>query len=76
MPKHVCYVPARGNHGDGFCVEFKLNGKKIYNPYIRSKYLSIEEKLEKIKGLLQKGYELHPQFNPETYKQITSQLPA
>lgn len=65
FPKHVRYVPARGNHGDGFCVEFKLNGKKIYNPYIRSKVLSIEEKLEKIKVLLQKGYELYPEFNPE-----------
>lgn len=72
LPKHVHYVPARGNHGDGFCVEFKLNGKKIYNPYIRSKYLSIEEKLEKIKVLLEKGYELHPEFSPETYKNKTS----
>lgn len=76
LPKHVCYVPARGNHGDGFCVEFKLKGKRIYNPYIRSKNLSMEEKLEKIKVLLQKGYELHPEFNPEKYKQIISQLPA
>ena len=65
LPKHVHYVPARVNHGDGFCVEFKLNGKKVYNPYIRSKVLSIEEKLEKIKVLLQKGYELYPEFNPE-----------
>jgi hypothetical protein len=64
LPKHVTYVPARGNHGDGFCIEFKMNHKKVYNPYIRSKYLSIEEKLEKIKVLLQKGYELYPEFNP------------
>ena len=65
LPKHITYVPARGNHGDGFCIEFTLNHKKVYNPYIRSKYLSIEEKLEKIKVLLQKGYELYPEFNPE-----------
>jgi hypothetical protein len=65
LPKHVFYVSARGNHGDGFCVEFKKDGKKIYNPYIRSKVLTIEEKLEKIKVLLQQGYELHPEFNPE-----------
>lgn len=76
LPRHVCYIPARGNHGDGFCVEFKLNGKRIYNPYIRSKYLSIEEKLEKINALLQKGYELYPDFNPEKYKHIISQSPA
>ena len=62
LPKHVYYVPARGNHNDGFCVEFKRDGKKIYNPYIRSK-LSIEEKLEKIKVLLQKGYELNPEYD-------------
>jgi hypothetical protein len=67
LPKHVTYVPARGNHGDGFCIEFKLNGKKIYNPYIRSKYLSIEEKLENIKCLLQKGYELYPEYNPNNH---------
>jgi hypothetical protein len=72
LPKHVCYVPARGNHGDGFCIEFKLNGKRVYNPYIRSKVLSIEEKLEKIKVLLRKGYELYPEFNPETYTKIIS----
>ena len=65
LPKHVTYVKARGNHGDGFCVEFKKDGKKIYNPYIRSKVLTIEEKLEKIKVLLQRGYELYPEFNPE-----------
>jgi ribulose bisphosphate carboxylase small subunit len=64
LPRHVSYVSARGNHGDGFCVEFKRYGKKIYNPYIRSKVLSIEEKLEKIKILLQKGYELYPEFCP------------
>ena len=69
LPKHVSYVNARGNHGDGFCVEFKKEGKKIYNPYIRSKILSIEEKLDKIKALLQKGYELYPEFNPNTYIQ-------
>jgi ribulose bisphosphate carboxylase small subunit len=65
LPKNISYVKARGNHGDGFCVEFKKDGKKIYNPYIRSKVLTIEEKLEKIKVLLQQGYELHPEFNPE-----------
>jgi hypothetical protein len=64
LPKHICYVPSRGNHGDGFCVEFKKYGKKIYNPYIRSKVLSIEEKLEKIKVLLQKGYQMYPEFSP------------
>ena len=63
LPKHVYYVKARGNHGDGFCVEFKRNGKKIYNPYIRSKVLTIEQKLEKIKDLLEKGYEQFPEFN-------------
>jgi hypothetical protein len=62
LPKHVYYVKARGNHGDGFCVELKKDGKKIYNPYIRSKVLTIEQKLEKIKELLQKGYELYPEF--------------
>ena len=64
IPKHVTYVPARGNHGDGFCIEFKKEGKKIYNPYIRSKVLSIEKKFEKIKILLQKGYELYPEYKP------------
>ena len=64
FPKHVHYVKARGNHGDGFCVEFKLNGKKIYNPYIRSKVLSIEDKFKKILELLKTGYELYPNFNP------------
>jgi hypothetical protein len=62
LPKHVYYVKARGNHGDGFCVEFKKDKKKIYNPFIRSKVLTIEQKLEKIKDLLQKGYELYPEF--------------
>lgn len=64
LPKHVYYVKARGNHGDGFCVEFKKDKKKIYNPYIRSKVSTIEEKLEKIKELLEKGYELYPEFRP------------
>jgi hypothetical protein len=62
LPKHVYYVKARGNHGDGFCVEFKKDGKKIYNPYIRSKVLTIEQKLEKIKELLEKGYAEFPEF--------------
>jgi hypothetical protein len=74
LPKHVTYVPVRGNHGDGFCVEFKLNGKKIYNPYIRSKVLTIEEKLDKIKALLQKGYELYPEFNPDREKELRDNL--
>ena len=64
LPRHVTYVPARGNHGDGFCVEFNKGGKRIYNPYIRSKVLSVEEKLEKIKILLEKGYELFPEYRP------------
>jgi hypothetical protein len=64
LPKHVTYVKARGNHGDGFCIEFRKEGKKIYNPYIRSKVVSIEEKLEKIKILLEKGYELFPEYRP------------
>lgn len=62
LPKHVYYVKARGNHGDGFCVEFKKDGKKIYNPYLRSKVMTIEQKLEKIKELLEKGYEMYPEF--------------
>jgi hypothetical protein len=74
LPKNVFYVSARGNHGDGFCVEFKMNGKKIYNPYIRSKVLTIEEKLEKIKVLLQKGYELYPEFNPDYEKELRDKL--
>lgn len=62
LPKNVYYVKARGNHGDGFCVEFKKDGKKIYNPYLRSKVMTIEQKLEKIKELLEKGYEMYPEF--------------
>lgn len=64
LPKHVYYVKARGNHGDGFCIEFKKDGKKVYNPYIRSKVLTTEQKLEKIKEALEKGYELYPEFKP------------
>jgi hypothetical protein len=64
LPKHVHYVKARGNHGDGFCIEFNKDGKRIYNPYIRSKVLTIEQKLEKIKELLEKGYNLYPDFRP------------
>lgn len=74
LPKHVFYVPARGNHGDGFCVEFKKDGKKIYNPYIRSKVLTIEEKLEKIKVLLQRGCELYPEFCPNYEMDIRDKL--
>ena len=74
LPKHISYVSARGNHGDGFCVEFKSKGKKIYNPYIRSKVLSIEEKLEKIKVLLEKGYELYPEYNPNYEKELRDKL--
>ena len=73
LPKHVYYVSARGNHNDGFCVEFKRDGKKIYNPYIRSR-LSIEEKLEKIKVLLEKGYELYPEYNPNYEKELRDKL--
>lgn len=62
LPKHVQYVSARGNHGDGFCVEFKKDGKKIYNPYIRSKILTTAEKFAKIMDLLKKGYELYSEF--------------
>lgn len=65
IPKHVYYVKTRGNHGDGFCVEFKRGGERVYNPYIRSKVLTLEQKLEKIKELLIIGYELHPEFRPE-----------
>lgn len=74
FPKNISYVPARGNHGDGFCVEFKKDGKKIYNPYIRSKVLSIEEKLEKIKVLLEKGYELYPEYSPNHGSDIRDKL--
>jgi hypothetical protein len=70
LPKHIFYIPARGNHGDGFCVEFKKEGRRIYNPCIRSNILTIEEKLEKIKVLLQKGYELHQEFNPNYEENI------
>lgn len=74
LPKNVSYVAARGNHGDGFCVDFKSKGKKIYNPYIRSKVLTIEEKLEKIKVLLEKGYELYPEYNPNYEKELRDKL--
>ena len=74
LPKHITYVPARGNHGDGFCVEFRVHSKRIYNPYIRSKVLTIEEKLEKINVLLQKGYELYPEFNPDYEKELRDKL--
>lgn len=62
LPKHVHYVKARGNHGDGFCVELTKDGKRVYNPYIRSKLLTTHEKFEKIKELLEKGYDLYPEF--------------
>jgi hypothetical protein len=64
LPKHVQYVSSRGNHGDGFCVEFKKDGKKLYNPYIRSKILTTQEKYSKILELLEKGYEMFPDFKP------------
>lgn len=64
LPKYVYHVKARGNHGDGFCIEFKKDGKRVYNPYIRSKVQTTEQKLEKIKELLEKGYELYPEFKP------------
>ena len=64
LPKHIQYVKARGNHGDGFCIEFKKDGKKMYNPYIRSKVSTIHEKYTKILELLEKGYELYPEFEP------------
>lgn len=62
LPKHVQYVKARGNHGDGFCVEFKKDNKKLYNPYVRAKSETIKEKYTKILELLQKGYEMYPEF--------------
>jgi len=74
LPKNITYVAARGNHGDGFCVEFISNGKRLYNPYIRSKVLSTEEKLEKIKVLLEKGYELYPEYNPNYEKELRDKL--
>lgn len=64
VPKHVYYVKARGNHGDGFAIEFKKNGKKIYNPFIRSKVLTMEQKLVKIKEKLEEGYKIYPEFRP------------
>ena len=62
LPKHIQYVNARGNHGDGFCIEFKRGNKRIYNPYIRSKILTTQEKYNNILELLQKGYEMYPEF--------------
>ena len=55
-------MKARGNHGDGFCVEFKKDNTKLYNPFVRAKSETIKEKYEKILNLLQKGYEMYPEF--------------
>lgn len=65
LPKHVYYTKARGNHGDGFFIDFKKDGKKIYNPYLRSKAMTLEEKLKRIKELLEEGYKLYPEFRPK-----------
>jgi hypothetical protein len=65
IPKNIYYVKARGAHGHGFCVELKRDGKKIYNPYIRSKVSTLEQMFEKIKEKLEEGYKLYPEFRPD-----------
>lgn len=45
LPKHVYYIKANGNHGDGFAVEFKKDKKRLYYERVRSKVLSLQEKL-------------------------------
>jgi hypothetical protein len=64
IPKNIYYVKARGAHGHGFCVEFKQDGKKIYNPYIRSKIDTLKQIFEKIKEKLEEGYKIYPEFRP------------
>ena len=66
LPKHVCYRPACGYHADGFSVEFIRDGKRVYQAHIRSRTLTIEEKLAKIKSLLEKGYEMYPEYRPSS----------
>ena len=66
LPKHVCYRPPCGYHADGFSVEFRKNGKRVYQAHIRSRTLTIEEKLTKIKSLLEKGYGMYPEYRPSS----------
>jgi hypothetical protein len=64
LPKHIYYIKANGNHGDGFAVEFKKDKKRIYYERVRSKVLTIQEKLVKIKELLEIGYTQFPDYRP------------
>ena len=64
LPKHIYYIKANGNHGDGFAVEFKKDKKRIYYERVRSKVLTLEEKLVKIKELLEIGYNQFPDYRP------------
>ena len=72
IPKHIWYIKANGLHGDRFAVEFKT--ENICMKTTSSKKISLINKLEDAKKILNELYLVYPTLNPAHYETQINEL--
>jgi len=72
IPKHIWYIKANGLHGDRFAVEFKT--ENICMKTTSSKKISLINKLEDAKKILNELYLVYPTLNPAYYETQINEL--
>jgi hypothetical protein len=72
IPKYISFTKASGEHGDRFVIEIpKLN---ISRKLSSSKKVSLEEKFQEAKKLLNEIYLSYPEINPHVDEQLRLEL--
>jgi hypothetical protein len=72
IPKYISFTKASGEHGDRFVIEIpKLN---ISRKLSSSKKISIEDKFEEAKKILNEIYVSYPEINPARDDQLRMEL--
>jgi hypothetical protein len=72
IPKYISFTKASGEHGDRFVIEIpKLN---ISRKLSSSKKISIEDKFEEAKKILNEIYISYPEINPATDDKLRVEL--
>jgi hypothetical protein len=72
IPKYISFTKASGEHGDRFVIEIpKLN---ISRKLSSSKKISIEDKFEEAKKILNEVYVSYPEINPATDDKLRVEL--
>jgi len=62
IPRHIWYIKAHGAHGDRFAIEFKTEG--LTWKTTSSKKVSLRDKLNQAKQILEELYQQFPYLNP------------